>query len=331
MRSGGRSSATVWPVADYWSLERQLIQDVLDEGSLDGSYRQHLLGVLDQWARPETPNADLEALPILVCVACGGNPRRAVPVCVAWRLLRLGAKLLDDVEDGDVSEGLPEIVNSAVGLVFAGQLVLSKLGDEGVPPAHVQHLTRELCRAGLTACGGQHADLRAAGLDPDRWLEIAAAKSGAPMGWAAWAGALVAGAEENVLAGYRDYASSLGVLLQISDDYNGVWYPDHVGDLATNRPTLPVVYALSVASANERGQLQALLDGALRGDIEADKQARKLLIDVGAQAFMLVVGQVWHDRAVQALQQVGGDHPARHQLLAALRQVFPALQGHSEG
>jgi geranylgeranyl pyrophosphate synthase len=331
MRSAVRSSKTVWPVEDYWSIERQLVQNVLDEGSLDEGYRRQLLNVLDQWVKPETPNADLEALPILVCIACGGNPRQAVPVCAAWRLLRLGAKLLDDVEDGDVREGLPEIVNFAVGLVFAGQLVLDKLLVEGVSPAHVQHLAQELSRAGLIACGGQHADLGAAGLDPDRWLEIAAAKSGAPMGWAAWAGALVAGAEENVLAGYRDYGSSLGVLLQISDDYSGVWYPDHVGDLVSNRPTLPVAYALSVASASERNQLQVLLDGAQRGDLEADRQARKLLIDVGAQAFMLVVGQVWHDRAAQALQQVGGDHPAKHQLLAALRQVFPALQGHSEG
>ncbi len=331
MSSDERSEANSWLETDYWSLERQLIGDILNEASLDRSYRQHLICLLDRWARPEASHVSLETLPILVCVACGGNPHQVVPVCVAWRLLRLGAKLLDDLEDGEVREGLPEMINSAVGLLFAGQLALSKLGDEGLPPTLIQSLSQELCRAGLAACGGQHVDLTVTSPDPDRWLEIAAAKSGVPIGWAVWASALVAGAQESVLASYREYATSLGVLLQIADDYNGVWYPDHVGDLMTKRPTLPVVYALSVATTSEqKSQLQALLDDARQGDIEADRRARKLLIDMGAQAFMLVLGQMWYNRAAQSLKQAGGDHPAKHRLLLALQQVFPALQDHAK-
>jgi hypothetical protein len=73
------------------------------------------------------------------------------------------------------------------------------------------------------------------------------------------------------------------------------------------------------------------LDGARQGDIEADRQARRLLIDVGAQAFLLAAGRVQQLRATEALQKCGGGGPARSQLLTMVQLAFPALKGNSEG
>lgn len=307
-------------------MEKELIRDTLDEGLIDTDYRQLLLASLERWPQPSTGDGAILALPALVCEACGGDLRQAVPVCAAWRLLRLAAKLFDDVEDGDVHERLPEIVNTGLGLVFVGQLVLYKPVGGAIVPAAIARIAQELSRAGLVACGGQHADLRAGELDPDQWLKIAMAKSGVPFGWGAWAGAMVTGTAEGVAASYRDYGSSLGVLLQIADDYNGVWCPEQMSDLVAGRPTLPVAYALAVANVQERSQLQTLLARACQGDTAADTEARQLLIDMGAQGFMLVVGQMQQRQAVQALHRAGGSEAAQRELLAALEQIFPALR-----
>lgn len=119
-----------------------------------------------------------------------------------------------------------------------------------VPPDRIERLAQALNRAWLWACAGQHADLACqAGLmrlDLDTWREIALAKSGEPCAWAAWAGALVAGAGEQTLTGYRKFGRHLGVLLQVTDDLHGVWHPKGVSDLTAGRLNLAVCYARSV-------------------------------------------------------------------------------------
>jgi geranylgeranyl pyrophosphate synthase len=326
MDSPGGSSDVDRLIEEYWSAEKRLVQQILAEDHLHGEYRRQVVGVLELWARPEGGDGVLATLPAVVCIACGGDLCQAVPVCAAWRLFRLAAKLFDDVEDGDVRHGKAEQVNVAVGLVFIGQLALSTLAERDVPTDRVSLLVHRLSIAGLLACGGQHTDLTADILDPDGWLQSARAKSGIPLGWGAWAGALVAGVGRGTADSYREYGCNLGVLLQVADDYNGVWHPDAASDLATGRPTLSVSYALSVASAQQRHQLQKLLGAAQEGEAEAEGRARDMLVALGAQAYLLVVGRLYRNRAAEALRRTSEDGPAKRQLLRALDRVFPALE-----
>lgn len=323
------SGAADSPPEDLWPLERRLIKDVLNESLTRTDYCRQLIAILDRWREADADEAGLASLPALVCSSCGGDPRQAVAACAAWRLMRSAAKLFDDVQDGDLSEGQPEAINIALGLVFIGLLATHRLAEQGLTPERVQQASQVFCRACLVACGGQHADLGAAAatvdLDPDDWLEIAAAKSGTPFGWAAWVGALVGGADARALTCYRDYGRALGLLLQVADDYDGVWYPDAATDLATGRPTLTSAYALSVASTEERDRLEALLSKARQGDGDAEAKARALMTDLGAQGFLLVVARTQERRASEALREAGCDGPASHPLLAILEHVFPAL------
>jgi geranylgeranyl diphosphate synthase type I len=246
-------------------------------------------------------------------------------------LVRLAAKLLDDVEDGE-SEGAPaEAINLATGLLFVAPLVLRGLLEQGISGDCVLCLEEALLRAELYACAGQHIDLATGQSDiddvgPDTWLEIAQGKSGSLLGWAAWAGALVAGADEGVLSGYHAYGCHLGVLLQVADDFKGVWSPGGVCDLVAGRPNLPVCYALHVAGEKERIQLETLLAQAVRGDRQAKAQAQQLLIDLGAQGYTLVVARVQHQLAVTALQRAGCIKPADENLVAVLDRAMPALE-----
>jgi geranylgeranyl diphosphate synthase type I len=284
--------------------------------------------------KPDPGDPTLSILPLLACEANGGDPRRAAPVMAAWQLLRLAAKLFDDVEDGEASGQPAKVINVATGLLFVTQLVVGELAAQGMTSDLVQRLGQALNHAGLRACAGQHADLAGqvemTNADPDVWLEIALAKSGEPLAWAAWAGALVAGADEHTLACYREYGYHLGVLLQVADDFNGVWQPGSVSDLAVGRFTLPVCYALSVAKAEERDRLETLLEEAAQGNDMAEVQARQLLTDLGAQAYLLVVGRVQHQQAMAALRSANCVSPADQQLAALLNRVLPALS-YAEG
>jgi len=309
----------------------QLIQAVLNERTLGAAYGQQLVKIVDRSAEQDASDSAIGALPSLVCEVSGGNPGRAGPVTITWQLLRLAAKLFDDVEDGEVSYPSAEVINLATGLIFLAELSLAELLQHNVPPDRVERLAQALNRAWLWACAGQQADLACqAGmmnLDPDTWLEIALAKSGEPCAWAAWAGALVADAGEQTLTCYREYGRHLGVLLQVADDWNGIWHPRGASDLAagrrcTQRPNLAVCYALSVTKAEERSRLEALLAQAAQGDSTAEAHARQLLTDLGAQGYLLVVAQVQHQQAIAALRDANCLSP---RLTAVLDQVLPAL------
>jgi geranylgeranyl pyrophosphate synthase len=305
-------------------VEKQLVRRVLCEQVSDAGYRQYLISVLERWAWPDTALPPLEGLPMVVCEACGGTPRQAVPVGAAWRLFRLAAKLIDDVQDGDAGEDAAETLNSGVALTFFAQLVLQTLTKEDVSPDRVRRLCQALAGAGLVASAGQHADISGEQLDPDRWLEVAEAKSGALLGWGSWAGAFVARAEPDVAQAYLDYGRNLGVLLQIADDYNDIWGSERA-ETAVGANILPVVYALSVSDAPERARLRTLLADVRKGSSGARRLLYEFLRDAGGQAFMLVVARVHYDRAEEALDRARAGDAVRERLLDMLRKVFPAL------
>lgn len=310
---------------------KRVVQGVLSESTLGTVYYQRLLQAIDHSGVGCADGLDIATLPILTCQASDGEPRTAVPIAEAWQLARLAAKLLDDVEDGESESTSAEVVGLATGLLFAALLTLRESLELGISGDRVLRLEQALHRAGLRACAGQHADLTAGqsgidGADPDTWLAIARNKSGGLLGWAAWAGAFVAGADECALSGYQDYGCHLGVLLQVADDFNGVWSPDGTCDLTTRHPILSVCYALHVAEGKERDLLEALLDRATQGDRAAEAQAQQLLIDLGAQSYTLVAAKIQHQHAVSSLRRAGCVSPADQRLVALLDRTMPALE-----
>jgi geranylgeranyl pyrophosphate synthase len=301
----------------------RFLDEILNEELAQTAYHQTLLRFLHQ--EPElAARVSLKTLPLLSCAAGGGDPLAAIPVTVAWQAIHRAAKLFDDVEDGQAAHPA-ETINAGTGLLFVAHLALSKLPDQFVRPVHEQ-----LSRFALRSCTGQHLDLAtsATNIDPETWLDIARAKSGELLAWAAWAGALVANADEPSLAGYARYGAHLGVLLQVADDFYGVWGADGVSDLATGQLSLPVCYALSVLEEPDRTALLTLLSQAAGGDQTAEERARQHLIDLGAQGYLLVVGRLQRQEAIAALQNIEGASPERYQpLVVLLDQVLPAVGG----
>lgn len=313
---------------------RQLIYRELPQSPQGQAYTQQLTRVVAHAFAPETKLHSFMALPELCCQANHGQAQWCRPVVAAWSLLLLGAKLLDDVEDGQADKEMPIIINTTTGLHFVIQLILAELLKVPETAVAFHPILFELDRTMLNACAGQHADLVHAqqyqkALDPDAWFEIARAKSGDFFAWAAWAGGRVANAPDNILAGCQGFGAHLGTLLQIADDFNDVWLSPQLSDLTTGSPSLPVVYAQFVSDEPARKKLDHLLAQAQSGNKEAEEQIRKNLIEMGAQNYLLVAARTEYLQAVAALEQMKPAEECGQALLALLNQILPAVNNDS--
>lgn len=254
-------------------------------------------------------------LPLLACQSAGGLPKQAVPVAAAWRALHIAAKLWDDVEDGDVA-ARPEqgaerarVINIATGMVALAQLALGSLALSHDPLAW-QAMYQDFNRTILEVGAGQHDDLHhgpEVGLE--RYLALIAAKSGAAFALATRAGARCATEEISRIIQYDRFGYNVGIMIQIADDLAGFRRCLGHSDLTAARITLPVAYALEVASAQEKVRLKQMLAAAPQ-DQTQEFQAHQLISSLGAEAYLVVEMKRYQNRALAALaDEVAADQP----------------------
>jgi geranylgeranyl pyrophosphate synthase len=305
---------------------------LLAEGRADPAYAEVILSLLDTAMDGETEHA-ITLLPATTCAAHGGEPQRATPACAAWLAIRVAAKTLDDVEDRDLQHDEPVHVNAATGLLALAPLCTHALIDEGVPRSRATLISAELARAIVRAGSGQHGDLVAQrdsiGLDPEGWLAVAAAKSGALFAWATWAGAAIAGARGARLEAYRRFGESLGVLLQIADDYNDMWITQPNGGVSVtpmpDASNLAIAYARFVADDATRQRLDQDAHAARQGDADAAARLRAAVMEWGGQTFVLAAGRTQYRLAIEGLRSANPQPTVAHQLVALLDGIMPVL------
>jgi geranylgeranyl diphosphate synthase type I len=295
-------------------------------------FARYLMDTSLSWLTPNAGKVTISALPILVSKACGGSNQLAEPLAEVWQVIRLALKILDDVEDGDVELNPALVTNAASAFVFVAQLLLTKLAATTAAACSIRDLAQSLNMALFAATSGQHRDLLAASdptchMEPDEWLEVAAAKSGEPLGWASAAGAVAACVDDHKLPCWREYGRHLGILLQVADDFAGVWVSDGAGDIARPGASLPVCYARFVMAPADRTHLDSLLVRAADGDLAAASEAKALITATGAQGYLLLVAETEYQAAKEALRQAGAESTADAQpLVDLLDKVLPVLQ-----
>lgn len=303
-----------------------LVEDVIRDGLECFEYINAILLTLHS----EEADSLLALLPILCCEAAGGERSQAMPIAAAWLLLYMAAKMLDDVEDGELDAlsqtlSLAQAVNVATGLIFASQLALTRLQKRGVDSDLLLSLHEDFNRTALRISAGQHADLLEEVSSLEHCFRVIATKSGEPFALACRAGASLGTDDKTQIALYSEFGYNLGVLIQIDNDFNGVWNPENRSDLATGKRTLPVVYALSVAPSDLRGQLRGLLSRAV-GEPQAEEEARRIITELGALQYMMVQAQIHRKRAKEALRSTGRPCPARDKLIEILDLVMPVTR-----
>jgi len=284
-----------------------LLADVLHVPDASEGYLKALHRVLNAARATEEDEAQLVALPLVVCESAGSMWQQAVPVTSAWLALHIAAQLLDDVEDrelpptADLVIDSAKVVNLATGFIAAADLAL-------------MHLTREVhCdlqpsfqRTIIQMASGQHMELDSQdsyGLA--EYFQIIGAKSGSFFSLAAYAGARCATKDPHLLSQFKQFGYNIGILIQLLDDWADWHQPAGKGDLAMGQRTLPVYYSLEVAPPADATWLRQLLLRAPTDNV-AEGRARDIIKGLGAETYMLAEINRYRNRALAILADIDG-------------------------
>jgi geranylgeranyl diphosphate synthase type I len=233
------------------------------------------------------------ALAMLSGQAAGAVPAIAVPGAVAVELVHNFSLLHDDLMDGDVERRHRPTVwalHGAAAAILAGDAMLALATQVLLDLATIDAIEAARMLAGATQelIRGQHADLafeRRADVTVDRCLDMAAGKTGALLACSAAIGAVLAGAERDVVAALWAYGMELGIAFQLVDDLLGIWGdPASTGkpvgsDLRARKNSLPITYATTHGGEAGRRLAEWLRSPGPDSDDDIHRAAE--LVDLG--------------------------------------------------
>ena len=271
-----------------------------------GMLRYHL-GWADTSFAPAQADGGKKFRPLLLvhCAeACGADPELALPAAAAVELLHNFTLVHDDIQDESNHRrhretiwhrwGTAAALNVGDALYAAAHAALYRLAapPTSVPSTQVLVLAREFDRTALRIIEGQHLDLSHEG----RWdggvtgyLTMIEGKTAALIRFAAWAGALLAGADDATVAHCGRFGLALGLAFQIRDDILGIWgTPAQTGkpvgdDIRRRKQSLPIVVLDEHADPASRAELHALYAAPMLDDAGVTR-VHALLDATGSEA-----------------------------------------------
>ena len=302
---------------------QQLTHLVIKENFSDIRFSEELFNYYSKWNRRK---GKIDLLPISLVAEHSLENSIVISLVAAWQMLLIAARIFDDAEDGDTPHN-PSSINIGTGFLLLAQQVLFRLNEFGISASQIQRLVTGYNQAVLTACSGQHADLLGQAqkirINPDLWLEIALRKSGALFAWACWAGPFLSGKDEKTLMNFQDFGHSLGTLIQVTDDFNDTWKTKEDTWLKSERTSLAYAYGTYVAVPETRSRLEELMNCTSSGEMRERQEIQELLIELGAQKFMLAAALIQKQKALDALKKTGLAIPARQNLSDFIDEIFP--------
>jgi octaprenyl-diphosphate synthase len=117
---------------------------------------------------------------------------------------------------------------------------------------------------------------------------------------ACYAGALLAGAHEDLINLFTTFGYNLGMAAQIANDIRGI---TGLKDINNRKITLPVIFALGQA-----GQVHELLNSAfLKNDnkfVSSPRQIKDLLVNTGAIQYATIKMEIYKQQAMGVLNEL---------------------------
>jgi geranylgeranyl diphosphate synthase type I len=278
-------------------IETGLRRSSLPSRTLLGRMSGYHMGWLNPDGRASAADGGKRLRPALclwACEALGGEPQTALSAAVALELIHNFTLIHDDIQDGDEQRrhrptvwsiwGSAQGINAGDGMLAHALRLLLTPGSLSEPRARAAHT---LSAAVVEVVEGQCLDISLEGTataSEATYLRLATAKTGALMGAALASGAILAGAEEEVVQRFDSAGRLLGLAFQIRDDWLGVWGDPQLtgkgrdGDLERRKLTYPVVAALTIAPPAQRRELRRLFAGRRTG---SELRLRALLEELG--------------------------------------------------
>ncbi len=282
-------------------------------------------------------------LGLLAFASITGTWERALPGAAAVELGHNFSLIHDDIEDGDrerrhratlwTVHGIPQAINTGDAVFVLSRIALHRLTALGFPDATVLRLMRLFDETCLALCEGQYIDIWTSEHDTemtvDLYYDMIGRKTAALISASIEAGAVLATDDEAVITRYRQFGWALGLAFQLNDDLLGIWGREQAtgkepSDLAKHKKTLPVIYALEHAAAEDRARLLAFYADGDPGPGEI-AEAMRIVDATGAQDYTRTEARRWRDQAITELDAAGVVQPdAREKLEQIMRSVISA-------
>ena len=270
--------------------------------------------------------------------------REAMPAAIALELAAAAADLIDEAADNDPSPvideyGTGQALNTANLMLVMAQQVLLWAAQEG----HARALAAlgALQDMLVEAAVGQHLDMsyeRMGVLDvsPDMSGEMTEKKAGALMGGGFRMGALMAGADEDIIALLERIGRKVGGMAQISNDVRDVMPAETADDSASvegmsdeqipglqpktdirlRKRSIPIVYALR-EEKDEPNPLQIAFSRPPDEHEDEDK-LRRTVLNAGGVDFAYLVMELYQNDAIEALNALEELRPGAREVLGPL-------------
>lgn len=198
---------------------------------------------------------------IAVCEAICGNFKKSISGAAALELIHNFSLVHDDVQEGRPGDesaptlwwrwGPAQAINAGDGLHTLGRLALLRLNNQSVTPAVTMKAMNIIDNASLRFCEGQHTSLEfqeRLDITIDGYLNMAKKKTGALISAATQLGALLGGANDEIVNKFGTYGDKIGLAYQIRSDILSLWEPNKIAgreDLVTKKKSFPVVFVFA--------------------------------------------------------------------------------------
>jgi geranylgeranyl diphosphate synthase type I len=237
---------------------------------------------------------------LLACEGAAGDSVRALPAAAAVELVHNFSLVHDDVQDRDEKRhgrdtvwavwGEAQAINAGDALLALAHLALAEMPDAEAAVA----ASRVLNQRTLEMVEGQVMDLefeKRLDIGLDAYLEMISRKTGALFDAALSLGAIAAWAPAETVAALGRCGRQLGLAFQVRDDMLGIWGAESrtgkpvAADIRRRKKSLPIVYALDRAEADERDHLAAIYSSP--GEVSENDVAFvvRVLDALGAQGY----------------------------------------------
>ncbi len=296
--------------------------------------RYHL-GWVDQTFQPVSAKTGKRIRP-LVCLLCagaaGGSASNAIPVAASIELLHNFTLMHDDIQDRSEFRhgrktiwahwGEAQAINVGDATFALSQLALLRLGERHDDQMIVREIATEFNKVTLRIVEGQVLDLgfeHRWDIGTDDYLRMVTGKTAAIVGFAAWAGALVATGDRRLADQYREFGLKLGLGFQVRDDYLGIWGNEaDTGkpagdDIRTRKKSIPVVMLLDRVSAREADELRHLYTSGELSPAAVDR-VQELLRGYEIERDVHRFAERYHNEALELLTQIAPLTPERNAL-----------------
>lgn len=260
------------------------------------------------------------SLTLITSEAVGGSKSSTVQTAAAIELIHTFSLIHDDIMDkDDMRRGKPSVhkVWGEPLAILAGDTLFSKAFEmiitskgENLNFEQINKTLATVADSCVKICEGQASDMSFEGdftVKEDAYLDMIFKKTGALIATATKSGAIMGGADQEVIDAMYDYGRLIGLAFQIQDDYLDVVSDEEslgkpIGsDIAEGKMTLMVVKALDEADDADSERLIEILKNTNSTQDEVD-EAINIFKKYGTIQYVHDVAQLNVNKAKEILK-----------------------------